>query len=126
MLIDDDTTTTSSGISEQEFWQKIKSLPAGTYCSLIETALTLYALLTEGSLTTTQVVALVFALGYFILPIDVIPDFLPLVGYSDDLSLLLATLSQFQSEVSPAIKAKVYQWLPSSCQQQSLDDYLQD
>ena len=33
------------------------------------------------------------ALGYFILPIDIIPDIIPGAGYTDDLGVLLAALS---------------------------------
>ena len=33
------------------------------------------------------------ALGYFILPVDLIPDFIPVVGYSDDLLAVGAALT---------------------------------
>ncbi len=106
--------------SEANFWQKVKSLPAESYCALLQTALTLYALLISGELTKTQSIAIIVVLGYFISPVDALPDVLPLLGYSDDVSLLMATLQQFQSEVTPAMRAKVVQWLPYRCQQRYL------
>ena len=32
------------------------------------------------------------ALGYFISPIDLIPDFIPIAGYTDDLTALVAAI----------------------------------
>ena len=32
------------------------------------------------------------ALGYFIFPIDAIPDFIPAIGYSDDMTVLVSAL----------------------------------
>lgn len=110
--------------SDSLFWQKIKALPAGSFCALLEAALTLYAILMEGSITATQTVAVVSALSYFVMPLDTIPDPVPFIGYTDDMALLLTTLHTFQSEVSPAIKAQVFDWLPCVCQQQvSNNDY---
>ncbi|QNF35093.1 DUF1232 domain-containing protein [Adhaeribacter swui] len=37
---------------------------------------------------------------YLLLPIDIIPDFLPLIGYSDDLSLIAWFVTTFQSEIT--------------------------
>jgi len=46
------------------------------------------------------------ALGYFILPTDAIFDFTPLIGYTDDLGVLLFALTQVSSNITPEIKAK--------------------
>jgi uncharacterized membrane protein YkvA (DUF1232 family) len=37
---------------------------------------------------------------YLVLPIDIIPDFLPLIGYSDDLSVIAWFVTTFQSEIT--------------------------
>lgn len=37
--------------------------------------------------------ALVGALAYFVLPIDAVPDFLPLVGFADDASIIAAAIA---------------------------------
>ena len=34
------------------------------------------------------------ALGYFVLPIDLIPDLMPMVGYTDDIAGLLLVVKQ--------------------------------
>ena len=45
--------------------------------------------------------ALVAALAYFVLPFDVVPDILPLVGYSDDAAVLVTALRMVAGHVRP-------------------------
>lgn len=42
---------------------------------------------------------IVLGLVYFVTPIDIIPDFLPLIGFTDDLSVLVAIFSAVKHEV---------------------------
>ena len=46
------------------------------------------------------------ALGYFVLPADAIPDFVPAAGYADDLGALVMALGTVAFYVTPAIKEK--------------------
>ncbi len=45
------------------------------------------------------IAAVVFALAYLIAPADVIPDFLPLVGYIDDTAVFGLLLAGFKSDI---------------------------
>lgn len=58
--------------------------------------------------------AMYSALGYFILPLDAIPDFAPLVGYTDDLSVMAAALVvtslYITAEVKEKARSKVASW----------------
>ena len=45
------------------------------------------------------IAAVVFALVYLIAPVDVIPDFLPLVGYVDDTAVFGLLLAGFKSDI---------------------------
>lgn len=53
-------------------------------------------------------------LGYFILPIDVIPDFIVGFGYTDDLSVLIGVLACCYVHVDDAVRtqahAKIREW----------------
>jgi uncharacterized membrane protein YkvA (DUF1232 family) len=42
---------------------------------------------------------IVLGLVYFVTPIDIIPDFIPLLGFTDDLSVLLAVFNSVKHEV---------------------------
>ena len=44
------------------------------------------------------------ALGYFIFPADFIPDFIPFVGFTDDIAAIVACISAVKSNLTPAIK----------------------
>ncbi len=57
--------------------------------------------------TPTQVrVSLMAALAYLIMPFDLFPDFMPLVGFSDDFVALTAVLSIWSKYMTPSIKTR--------------------
>lgn len=47
---------------------------------------------------------IVLGLVYFVTPIDIIPDFLPVLGYADDLSVLIAVYNSVKHEVDAFAK----------------------
>jgi uncharacterized membrane protein YkvA (DUF1232 family) len=51
------------------------------------------------------------ALAYFILPVDAIPDILPVVGLSDDAGVLTAAFSAVSAHVTPEHRSKAKQWI---------------
>lgn len=46
------------------------------------------------------------ALGYFIFPIDLIPDFIPIAGFSDDLTALMAAVVMVAFYINEDTKTK--------------------
>lgn len=56
------------------------------------------------------------ALGYFIVPVDAVFDLAPVLGYTDDLGILVYTLVSISSLVTPGIKLqariKMNEWFP--------------
>ena len=58
-------------------------------------------------LTPPQVrVSLMAALAYLIMPFDLFPDFMPLVGFSDDFVALTAVLSIWSKYMTPSIRMR--------------------
>ena len=57
--------------------------------------------------TPTQVrISLMAALAYLIMPFDLFPDFMPLVGFSDDFVALTAVLSIWSKYMTPSIRKR--------------------
>ena len=46
------------------------------------------------------------ALAYFVMPLDAIPDFIPLVGWGDDMAVVAAALAYAQLHVDDAVRAR--------------------
>ncbi|MFN3547375.1 MAG: YkvA family protein [Mesorhizobium sp.] len=51
------------------------------------------------------------ALAYFVLPLDVLPDFILGLGFTDDMSVLLAALGTIRSHITPAHRAAARDFL---------------
>ena len=102
--------------SPQRFWQKImpggfggraKNIGRGA----LEKALFLYYA-AQSPKTPKWARRVVYgALGYFILPLDALPDLAPLVGYTDDLSVMAAALATIAFYVTPEVKAQAHRKL---------------
>ena len=57
--------------------------------------------------TPAQVrVSLMAALAYLIMPFDLFPDFMPLVGFSDDFVALTAVLTIWSKYMTPSIRTR--------------------
>lgn len=98
-------------ISEHDIFQKIAGIPRQAGCTVIRSAITLYVLLGESDVPAWAKVSIVAALGYFICPIDVIPDFLP-GGYIDDLAAMTLLLGQLNVFIDSKTLERVDQLLP--------------
>ena len=76
--------------------------------------LLLYYVLKDPSTPKQYKAMIIGALGYFILPLDLIPDVVPVVGYTDDIAALAGVLVAVAKCVSPEIKeqakAKLAEW----------------
>ncbi|CAM5706039.1 hypothetical protein LSPH24S_10339 [Lysinibacillus sphaericus] len=68
------------------------------------------------------------ALGYFILPIDLIPDVALGVGYVDDLTLVMAALIQvamyIDEDIKNQAKDKLKDWFGDDVDTSDIDDKL--
>lgn len=92
--------------SDESFWEKIKEVLITAGLPLIYKATQLYFVMQKPDCPIHIKAAIVATLGYFILPIDIIPDFVPFVGFSDDLSAIAAALIMAQMYVDEEVKRK--------------------
>jgi uncharacterized membrane protein YkvA (DUF1232 family) len=90
--------------SDASFRDKIKRYSKVAGMKVVYPALLLHYLLKSEQVPLRAKLILTAALGYFILPIDFIPDFAPLLGFTDDVGVLLLILRQMAVYVTPEIK----------------------
>lgn len=104
------TVSYSSHYNDSAFWRVVKKVGA----NVAYPALLLYYVLKSSNVPLKVKAEIVGALGYLILPLDLIPDWLPVVGYTDDLGALLAVISDVSpyitKDVKAAAKAKIVDW----------------
>jgi len=81
------------------FWKKMKAVAARI--QFAEDALAAYYCALDRQTPLSVRAALWGALAYFIMPFDVIPDYLPLIGYTDDAAVLATALRMVASHMLP-------------------------
>ncbi|MCP4563320.1 MAG: DUF1232 domain-containing protein [Bosea sp.] len=54
---------------------------------------------------------LLAALGYFVLPLDAIPDVMPLLGFTDDAAVIAAALAAVAGSITPQHRRKAKEML---------------
>lgn len=54
---------------------------------------------------------LLAALGYFVLPVDAIPDIMPLLGFTDDAAVIAAAIAAVASSITPEHRERAKQAL---------------
>ena len=92
--------------SPDSFLAKIRSIALKAGRKLIYNALLLFYVLTSPSTPLRYNQIIIGALGYFILPTDLLPDFIPGIGFADDLAAVLAVVKIVMSCITPEIKSK--------------------
>lgn len=97
--------------NEKDFWKSVKRLAAKAGKNSVYSALLLFYTLKSEEVPMDKKAIIVGALGYLILPIDFIPDFIPVLGFSDDLAALTTALLTVRAHVTPAVRHQARQQL---------------
>ncbi len=85
---------------QRNFWRKARQVAA--HIPFAEDLLAAYYCAFDRS-TPTQVKAiLVAAIAYFVMPFDVIPDVMPVLGFTDDAAVLAAAIKLVSDHMTPA------------------------
>ena len=99
-----DMTQYEKNYSEEGLWDKVTSKVQAAGIGLIYKALQLYYAAQNPACPTKVKAGIYAALGYFILPLDIIPDFTPVIGYSDDLFAMGSALMMAQMYIDESVK----------------------
>jgi uncharacterized membrane protein YkvA (DUF1232 family) len=84
------------------FWPKLRRL--APHIPFAREAAALYYCATDPATPATAKALMMAALAYFVLPNDVIPDFIPGLGYTDDAAVIAAALSLVGRHLKPEHK----------------------
>lgn len=103
--------TLADNYSDANFWRKLGRYARKAGLGVVERALYLYYAAQRPETPAWAKTIIYGALAYFIMPIDVIPDFIPIVGYSDDLGALAAALGLVSLYINDDVKQRSRQTL---------------
>lgn len=105
----------SMSYNESSFWEKIVKFGKKAGKEAVEKALVLFYVLQDPATPMWAKTVIVGALGYFISPVDAIPDVVPVVGFTDDVAVLAGALATVATCISPEHKkqaaSKAAEWL---------------
>jgi uncharacterized membrane protein YkvA (DUF1232 family) len=81
-------------------------------------ALECYEMVVDGATPHQARLTVLAALTYLMVPLDLIPDFLPAAGFTDDMVALTALLGLCSRHITPAIRSRakdrLERWFPLS------------
>jgi uncharacterized membrane protein YkvA (DUF1232 family) len=97
--------------TESDFWEKIQEVARKAGIKISYAALLLYYVLRSPATPSSDRMKIIGALGYFILPVDLIPDYLPVIGFSDDLAALTWALYSVAKNITPEVKVQAQEQL---------------
>ncbi|MEO4053697.1 DUF1232 domain-containing protein [Solibacillus sp. CAU 1738] len=100
--------------SNNKFIRKVKSTGLKLSMSGLHAASTLFFALKSPDMSKSNKMIILGALGYFILPIDMVADLLPLVGLTDDMFVITAALTKVYTSITDEMKQDAHKFLKNT------------
>lgn len=98
--------TTTEQLSNKDFWQKLNHFGYRAGREIVEKALWLFYAARRPETPVWARSVIVGALAYFVLPVDAVPDFVPGIGYTDDLTVLASAVGAVALFINDDVKRK--------------------
>lgn len=92
--------------SDEKLIDKILKVAKKAGVKVVYAALLLYYALMSEKFPSKEKAIILGALGYFIFPVDLIPDAVPLLGFTDDLLALVFAVRTVINHISPEVEEK--------------------
>ena len=92
--------------SESGLQRKLTKAARWVGAKALYAVLLLYYVLRSPNVSIADKSKIYGALGYFILPTDMILDFIPVVGYTDDMAAIMWAIRTIANNITPEIKAQ--------------------
>lgn len=96
----------SGQYNETKLWSKISRFAKNAGMECVYYVLLLVNMLESKEVSLVDKAIIIGALGYFISPLDLIPDLMIGTGYIDDVGMLMYALNRISSDITPSIKSK--------------------
>jgi len=85
------------------FWEKLSGFGKKAGVKLCYIVLLLYYMMKSPATSAKDRALIISALGYFISPVDGVPDGIPVIGFGDDLAVLLFVLRTVLNNITPEV-----------------------
>jgi uncharacterized membrane protein YkvA (DUF1232 family) len=82
----------------RDFWAKLKAV--GRRVPFAEDLLAAYFCTVDPATPNRVRLVLLAAIAYFVMPVDAIPDILPILGFTDDAAVIAAALAQVAGNIN--------------------------
>lgn len=90
--------------SEPKLWNKLGRFAGRLGKEVVFQVLVLYYAMMSPDVSIKNKSIVIGALGYLILPLDLLPDFIPLLGFTDDAAAIAMAYKAVKSSITPAIE----------------------
>nr|WP_279401273.1 YkvA family protein [Piscibacillus salipiscarius] len=114
--------------SEDKLWNKVRRVAKKAGASAIYAVLLLYYTLQKPEIPKKVKATILGALGYFILPVDLLPDAFVGIGYTDDLTILITAIYQVTGYIDDDVKSKargkIEEWFGEDVDTSEIDNKL--
>jgi uncharacterized membrane protein YkvA (DUF1232 family) len=103
--------TTANHYSDKKFWDKLKNYGKKAGKQTMYYSLLLFYTAKSPTVPKSSKMIVVGALSYLIFPVDLIPDFIPVVGLVDDASVIAGAVMKIIQHIDDDVKNKAKQKL---------------
>jgi uncharacterized membrane protein YkvA (DUF1232 family) len=105
---------------ELQLADKIKAVGKTVGAKVISYVLIMVILISDKNIPLKVRLVFMAALGYLILPTDLIADLLPAIGFTDDIAFLSYAISNAREYITPEVKGKAKeklgQWIDNEAE----------
>lgn len=113
-----DTTKYADKYSDEGLMNKVKRIGKKMGGKLLYNVYVLYYVLKSRDVPVKVKAEIIGALGYVLVPLDLIPDFIPVAGFADDLAAVTFAVQAANAQITPSIQqraeTKVYNLIGST------------
>lgn len=112
--------------SDEKFWDKVKKYGEQAGKKTVYYSLLLFYAAKSPNVPKSSKMIILGALGYLILPLDLIPDFIPVVGLADDTLVIATAIYKVMSHIDDDIKVQAKKKMASFFKNTDFDEEIDE